>query len=135
MGLVDGEEGDGYLLQQLDGLLLREGLGSHIEQLGAALEQVVLDLVLLHAREGGVEKVGHVGGARGIAHGVDLVLHQRDEGRHDDGRALEYHRRQLVAEALAAAGGHDDEGVVPVQQALDDGLLVAFELVETEYLF
>jgi hypothetical protein len=43
--------------------------------------------------------------------GIDLVLHQGDERRdHDVGR-LAHERRQLVAEALAAARGHHDQRV------------------------
>ena len=79
--------------------------------------------------------MGHVGGAGSVAHRVDLVLHQRYQGRHDDGSAVEDDGGQLVAETFAAAGGHDDKGVVAVQKALYDGLLVAFEFVETEYFF
>ena len=135
MGLVDGEERDGDLLQELHRLLLREGLRSHIEQLGVAFEQVLLHLGHLGTVQRGVEEVGHTLAARGVAHSVHLVLHQGYQGRHHDGYALADHGRQLVAQALAAARGHDDKGVVAVEQALDDGLLVAFELVESEYFF
>ena len=49
MSLVDGEEGDFQLAQNLDGLFLGEGFGSHVEQLGTAAEEVFFHLVLLHA--------------------------------------------------------------------------------------
>ena len=42
---------------------------------------------------------------------VLLVLHQRDERADDDGEARERQRGELVDDRLAAAGGHDDEGV------------------------
>ena len=58
--------------------------------------------------ERGIQKRG--GDAAGLE-GVDLVLHQRDEWRDDDGQALPHERRQLVAQRLAAARGHDRQHV------------------------
>ena len=46
---------------------------------------------------------------------VDLVLHQRDQRRYDQGQALEQQRWELVAEALAAAGRQHDQRVAPGQ--------------------
>ena len=51
--------------------------------------------------------------ARGQA--VDLVLHQRDQRRDDDGDAVVQERRHLVAERFAAAGRQDYERVAPLQ--------------------
>ena len=135
VGLVDGEERDGDLLQELHRLGFREGLRCHIEQFRATLQEVFLHLVGLHPREGGVEEVGHAVAARSIAHRVHLVLHQCNQGRDHDGRPFRNHRRKLVAEALAATRGHDDEGVEPVEQTAYDSLLVALEVVESEYFF
>jgi hypothetical protein len=46
---------------------------------------------------------------------VDLVFHQRDEGRDDErhpsARAISHQRRRLEAERLAAAGRQDDDRV------------------------
>src|SRR5262249_15194986 len=42
-----------------------------------------------------------------------LVLHQRDQRGDDQGQPLQHHRRQLVAEALAGAGGHHHDDVAP----------------------
>jgi len=44
----------------------------------------------------------HAPGAQRFA----LVLHQRDQRRHDDGATRQQQRRQLVAQRLAGAGGH-----------------------------
>ncbi len=133
--LVDGEERDGDLLQEFHRLLLRQCLRGHVEQLRVALQQVLFHLGHLGAVERRVEEVGHTLAPRGVAHGVHLVLHQRYQRRHHNGYALADHGGQLVAQALAAARGHDDKGVVAVQKALDNGFLVALELVESEYFF
>ena len=53
-----------------------------------------------------------------------LVAHQRDQRRDDDGQVVAGERGQLVTEALAAAGGHDDERVAAVERGLD-GLALA----------
>ena len=47
---------------------------------------------------------------------LHLVLHQRDERRDDDGQVPAHQRRELVAERLARAGGHDDEHVAAGQR-------------------
>jgi len=41
-----------------------------------------------------------------------LVFHQRNQRRHDEADARPDQRRDLVAERLAAAGRHQDEGAV-----------------------
>ena len=79
--------------------------------------------------------MGHALASGGITDSVDLVLHQGDERRYHDGDALANHGRQLVAQTFAATRGHDDKGIVAIKQTLDDGLLVAFELVKTEDFF
>jgi len=53
--------------------------------------------------------------------GVDLVFHEREQGRDDDGEAaFEEERGHLVADALAAAGWHDGEGVAAFEDGGDD---------------
>ena len=42
---------------------------------------------------------------------VDLVLHQRDERRHDQGHAVADQRRGLEADRLARPGGHHDQRI------------------------
>ena len=66
------------------------------------------------------------------ADGVHLVFHQGDQGRDDDGRSLQEEGRKLVAERLAAAGGHQHKNIVPGKQGLDDSLLVALERLKAE---
>ena len=133
--LVDGKERYLDLLQEIHGLLFRQRLGCHIQQLRLPLQQILLHLRCLRTVQRRVQEVCHALVARRVAHGIHLVLHQRYQRRHHDGYAVQYHRRQLVAQALAASSGHDDKRVIALQQAPDNGLLVALELVKTEYFF
>ena len=65
------------------------------------------------------------------AEAVHLVLHQRDEGRDDDGGATRAHGRGLVAERLAAAGGEHDERIASQEDGGHRLFLQGPEGVET----
>ena len=65
---------------------------------------------------------------------VDLVLHQRDERREDERRRGSQHRRELVRERLARAGGHQRERVAAGERGAHDLLLPGAEVVEPEVL-
>ena len=136
MRLVDGEQGEaGTGRGLLDLVQAREERLGH-QRLGRHVEQVELAAVKpgKHAaRLAGLER-GVVGGGAdaGRLQRVDLVLHQRDERRDDDAGAGAHERRQLVAERLAAAGGHEHEGVAAGDEVLDDLLLVRPVLAKAE---
>jgi hypothetical protein len=55
-----------------------------------------------------------------LGQGIDLILHQRDQRRDDDGAAGAEQGGNLVAEALAAAGRHQDQGVAAAADVGDD---------------
>jgi hypothetical protein len=73
-----------------------------------------------------------------LLEGADLVVHQCDQGTDDDGDALAGpvtdDRRYLVAQALAAAGGHEHERIAAADGVLDDRLLQATERAVAEDL-
>jgi hypothetical protein len=118
---VDGEQVDAGAAQALGEAGVGEALGGDVEQGGAALHEVEVALVLLFAGEVGVDE-GR--GDAGSLEAFDLVLHEGDE-RGDDERAAGLERGEDVAEALAAAGGHDGEHVAGGEGAEDVGLAVA----------
>jgi hypothetical protein len=74
--------------------------------LGAQLEpdgsELLVDLTVLIAVEAGIEPGG---GDAETGQEVDLVLHQGDRRRDDNGQAVEQERRQLIAQPLATASG------------------------------
>src|SRR5262249_61552011 len=63
-----------------------------------------------------------------------LVLEKREQRRDDHRRLRQEQRRQLVAERLAAAGGHDEQGVAPGEHRADGALLLAVEPRDPEAL-
>ena len=106
-----------------------EPLGGHVEELEAA------------GVEGGEDRLGLLAlGLRGERAGLDaggaqradLVAHQRDQRRDDEGDAGAGQRRELVAERLAAAGRHDREDVAAGLDRGDDLLLAGAEVGEAE---
>ena len=54
---------------------------------------------------------------------IDLIGHQRDQGRDDNADAITQQRRNLVAERLAAAGGQNGKAIPAGQRVGDDILL------------
>lgn len=120
MGLVDGQQRDLHPLDAQPEGVGREPLGGDVEELHVAVGAVVQRNVDLAGREARVDRHG-----RNVqrAQPVDLVLHQGDEGGDDDAEPLAGHRRDLVGERLAAAGGHQRERIAPLQHRADNLLL------------
>ncbi len=89
-----------------------QALGRDVEQHDAAGGELAVDRGALLAALAAVE-VG--GGDALLAQPVDLVLHERDERRDDDGETAEVHGRRLVAERFAAARGEHHEAVAALE--------------------
>ena len=88
-----------------------------------------VEQAILAAMQAAQARAGLVGVERGIEKGrgdaaglqlVDLVLHQRDERRDDDGEAGPGEGGELEAERLAAAGRQQGEDIVAGERSLDD---------------
>jgi hypothetical protein len=63
---------------------------------------------------GGGQRAVERGGGNAAGTGRrDLILHERDEGRHHDGEAVQRERGHLEADRLPGAGGEDGEHVLP----------------------
>jgi hypothetical protein len=129
MGLVDGEELDAGAGEQARRAGGGEALGRHVEELQAALVEGLEDGLALVGRIGGGERPGRNAGLRQRA---DLVAHERDERRDDEGDAVAHQGGQLVAERLAAARRHDREDVAAGGDRLDDLGLAGAEIGEAE---
>src|SRR5262249_24789935 len=90
------------------------------------------------AAPGGGHGAVHLGDGEAVAaEAVGLVLHQRDERRDDEGGggAAQLEGWQLVAEALAGAGGHDDQDVASGDGGSDGLGLAGAEALEPEVAF
>ena len=116
--LVDDEQRDRPLRDRVAEGGRGEPLGGgEDDRRGAAADVRERLLIVLAAGEHD-RRVPEVGEPRA------LVAHERDQRRDDDGQIVSGQRRQLVAEALAAAGGHHDERVAPLERR-DDRLALA----------
>ena len=124
MGLVDGNQPQPGLMQQGQTAVGEQALGSHIEQLQLAPAHLVLHRGGFLRRQGGVE----IGSRHAqFAQRGHLVLHQGDERRDDHGHAVAHQGGNLVAERLAAPGGHQDQRIATAGHVLDDVVLHAPE--------
>ena len=112
MGLVDGDHRQAGGLEDRHEVLHHQPLGRQVQQVQFPGRKAPRDAGAVRAVEGTVEQLRpQPVGDRG----VDLVLHQRDQRADDQARALHHVGGQLVAQALAPAGGHDGEHIPPGQ--------------------
>ena len=126
---VDGEEGDADPVEQRQGAIAHQAFGRDVEEIERARAGVGLD------RPDFVEVKRRVqvrGLHAGLAQRLHLVLHQCDQRRHDDRDTVAEKGRNLVAERLAAAGGHDHEAVAAARDMLDDRFLPVSERAVSE---
>jgi hypothetical protein len=93
---------------------------------GADVAQGIDVVPVRHAR-----REHHGPNALGL-HAAQLIGHQRDQRADDDDQAASGQRRQLVAQRLAPAGGHDHEAVASGQRRLDAFALAGPERGEAE---
>jgi hypothetical protein len=66
------------------------------------------------------------------ANRVNLVFHQRNKRRNDNGCSFHHQGRQLVTQRFSAAGWHDHKCVFAIQYTADDFFLIALEFVKPE---
>ena len=78
------------------------------------------------------DAVDERGGDAELREAIDLVLHQGDERRDDERQPFAGDRRQLIAEAFAAAGGHDAEAILAVENRGNHVALAGPEGLELE---
>ena len=127
MRLVDREQRDLGAFDQALETGGRGAFGGDVEKIQFAIAEGL--------GGGGVVAVGrgHRGGADARrARGANLVVHQRDQRRDDDGRASTGQRRDLVAQALARPGRHQRERMRARHDAADHRLLLPAEGGEAE---
>ncbi len=131
MRFVDGQLGDVPGAEVLDKAGEHEALGGGVEEAVFAPVQAAEAGARFVAIEGGIEEGGRDAGG---GEGVDLVLHQGNEGGDDDGEAFAEERGKLDAEGFATAGGQQGEDVASGEGVGDDLLLQGTEGVVAEGL-
>ena len=112
-----------HIAQKFDILLFGQRFGGEIEQFRLPGQHVGAHLRDGRLVERRIEEMGDARLGREGAHGVHLVLHQRDQGGNDDRHALHEHGRKLIAEGFPAARRHQPQGVSAFANAIDDVFL------------
>jgi len=95
---VNRVEGDLDVSQELNVFHFGERLRSHIQHLCFSGKDIFLHLFNLLLIEGRVQEMGYAVFLAITAHGVDLILHECDEWRYDDGSTLHQQRGKLITE-------------------------------------
>ena len=129
VSFVDGKQGDVQALQKRHHARLHQTLRRKIEHLDFAALDTVGQLALLLGTQGRIQ------GRRGhpeFFKGRDLVVHQGNQRRYHHGQAIAQQGRHLEAQGLAAAGGHQHQGVATTGHALNNVTLSATETVVAE---
>ncbi len=127
--LVDGEQRNVGARQEIERAFQHQALGGHIEQIEFAVQQLLLD----GARGFGIQRGIEKGGAHpGLLERRHLVLHERDQRRDDQPGSRQGDGRNLEAQRLAAAGGHEHQRIAAVHQRVDHLRLRRAELFVTE---
>ena len=121
--------GEGPLRAELERLAGQKALGGQVEQIELSGEVGALGRRALVVP---LRRVEVPGAHPGRVQGVHLVVHQRDQRGDDDPGALPHQRRDLVAQGLAAAGGHEHHRVAAADHVVDHVGLEAAELVVPE---
>jgi len=129
VGLVDGEQCQFETREDVDGAVVQQALGGDVEQVEPLLDEFAVDVASFLGRQLGVQRGG---GYASLAHGGDLVVHQRNQRRYHHRGSWAAQRGNLVADAFAAAGRHQDEGVAAGHDVVNDGFLRAAEAWETK---
>ena len=127
--LVDGEQRDPAALEQPQRRLGAQPLRCHVQQVELTGDKGVLDQAAGADVLGGIEEAGP---DTESAQRVHLILHERDQGRDHHPGPVPDQGRDLVAQRLAAAGGHQHQRVLAADQVIDDLLLAATEGVVAE---
>ena len=121
VGLVDGDQGQIDALEECQRVLLQQAFGGQVQQVERARPHRVDDAPLFVVREGRIQE------RRAYAElpqGADLILHQRDERRDDKTDSGLNDGRQLVAQGLAAACGHDDQRIAARERGGENLFLI-----------
>jgi len=129
---VDHQQGDRYLGDEVSEALVLQALHRDHQNLQLAAACAVHHL---HALLTALRRVdARCRDAMGMQEG-QLILHQRQQRRDDQGQVRQVQRRQLIAQGLARAGGKDRRRRTSGEYGADHRLLAGAQLIETEDTF
>ena len=121
MRFVDRDQRNVQPRQPVERAVAQQSFGRDIEQVQLLLQQVPRDgsrfrRVQFRVQGAGVDP--------DLAQRGNLIVHQSDQGGHDHRHARPTERGHLVADALAAAGGHQHQGVAARDHVAHRGFLL-----------
>ncbi len=122
--LVDREQGNGDSLKKSLKAFGQQALRGDIQKVDRPCDHPPFDASGLIRGEAGVQEIG---AQAVLPQGLNLVLHQCDQGRDDQPHPRAQNRRDLVAKGLPAAGRHQHERVLSADHAFDDVQLMGAE--------
>ena len=126
MRFVNRKQGDLRAVEQAQEVFHQQSFRRDVNHVDIAALNALHRFAHFFGRHGGIDG----GGADAeLFQRLHLILHQRDERRDDDARALAQHRGYLVAKRLAAARGHENEAVAALRDMRNDFFLRAAEAV------
>ncbi len=132
MRFIHREKRDGALAQRFQKRPAAEAFRRDVDKLELAPRQRPDPLALLRRAERAVDQ--RRGNAAALER-IDLVLHQRDQGRDHHGGSLEEKRRELIAERFAAARRHHHQRIGATGDGGDHFFLRVEKFSETEIFF
>ena len=131
MRLVDREQRQRHFVEHVEEILIEHSLRCNVKQLQLTRPQVPFYLTLGVLVETGVEERGtHAK----LMQCLDLVLHQGNQRRYDNGSTGADQCGNLVAQRLAAAGRHQHQCITTRDDLVDDRLLLAAKCRVTKYV-
>ena len=101
MRLVDRKEGNAGFLKSCQQRLHNQSFGSNVDKLELAICQITCNGTFLFQRQRTVQKCSRNSAS---PQGINLILHQRNQGRNDDSYAVAAHRRHLITQGFSPSG-------------------------------
>ena len=120
MGFVHRDKGYVQLLHHAAEARIVQPFRGDIDDLVSPRQQIAVRRLHLRPREGAVQKRGRNARRLQCHH---LIPHQGDQGRDDQSNSRQHQRRELVAHAFSAAGGHNAKHVLTGKHAVNELLL------------
>ena len=131
MRLVHDDKRERERMQEGEKFRTLETLGGNIDQLAPSFaQQTHRGIVVLR----GHRAVDTAGGNADAAQGGDLIVHQGDQRREDEGDAGEKQGGKLVAQGFSRTGGEYAESIPSGQNRIDERELSGTEAVISECL-
>ena len=130
MGFVDHHQGNVDLFGHLDEFGLGQALGRDEHDLVGSLYDALQRRPLFLGRQGAVQ-LGRLDAQ--VEQFFSLVFHQGNQWRNHDGGAGQQLGGNLVAQRFAAAGRHDGQGVLAIENTVDHVLLAAAQALDVKH--